>query len=69
MPDMSAARFKRNGRGSELRPLTRRITNRIVSDALRYEVSTPVATVIASLIAVGSKQFEPLLHYLRRGLS
>jgi predicted TIM-barrel enzyme len=40
LPDMSARRLKRGGRGSVLRPLTRRITNRIVSDALRYEVPT-----------------------------
>jgi len=36
---MSGARFKRDGRGPVLRPPTRRITNRIVSDAqLLYEV-------------------------------
>jgi hypothetical protein len=41
LPAMSAARFKRDGRGSVLRPPARRITNRIVSDAqLLYEVPT-----------------------------
>lgn len=69
LPAMSAARFKRDGRGSMLRPLTRRTTktNRQRCTTAPRGIN-PVGTLIASLIAVGSEQFEPLLHYLCRGL-